>query len=63
MENVGKDIPVLYGGSVKPSNIDEQMAEPEIDGSLVGGASLTSTEFVPIIKAAQKRVRLAVSKI
>ncbi|HIA50734.1 MAG TPA: triose-phosphate isomerase [Candidatus Melainabacteria bacterium] len=50
-------VPLLYGGSVKPSNIEEQMAKPEIDGALVGGASLKAEEFLPLIKAGQKRVQ------
>lgn len=56
-------VPLLYGGSVKPSNIEEQMAKPEIDGALVGGASLKAEEFVPLIKAGQKRVKDSLSKV
>ncbi|HUV87972.1 MAG TPA: triose-phosphate isomerase [bacterium] len=41
---------ILYGGSVKPDNAAELMAEPDIDGALVGGASLKAETFVPIIK-------------
>ena len=41
----GEGIPVLYGGSVSSSNIDEFMAEPAIDGALVGGASLKPDEM------------------
>src|SRR5205807_6665444 len=41
------DRPVLYGGSVKPDNAAELMAEPDIDGALVGGASLEIDSFVP----------------
>ncbi|WP_448561026.1 triose-phosphate isomerase [Trichothermofontia sp.] len=43
------DVPIQYGGSVKPSNIDEIMAQPEIDGVLVGGASLQPTDFARIV--------------
>jgi triosephosphate isomerase len=39
------DVPIQYGGSVKPGNINEIMAQPEIDGALVGGASLTPDSF------------------
>lgn len=39
------DVPIQYGGSVKPDNIDEIMAQPEIDGALVGGASLDPASF------------------
>jgi triosephosphate isomerase len=42
-------LPILYGGSVKAGNIDELMAQPEIDGVLVGGASLDPQEFARIV--------------
>ena len=45
-------IRILYGGSVKPSTIVEQMAQPEIDGGLIGGASLKADSFVELIKGA-----------
>ncbi|HID31972.1 MAG TPA: triose-phosphate isomerase [bacterium (Candidatus Stahlbacteria)] len=45
----GKDVIILYGGSVKPENIDSLMAEVEIDGVLVGGASLDLDKFLRII--------------
>ncbi len=41
---------VLYGGSVKPDNIDDLMAQPDIDGVLVGGASLDPEGFARIVK-------------
>jgi triosephosphate isomerase len=40
---------ILYGGSVKPDNIDALMAEPDIDGALVGGASLDAASFARIV--------------
>jgi len=43
------DITIQYGGSVKPDNIDEIMAQPEIDGVLVGGASLEPSSFARIV--------------
>jgi triosephosphate isomerase len=43
------DVPIQYGGSVKPENIDEIMAQPEIDGALVGGASLQAASFARIL--------------
>lgn len=43
---------ILYGGSVKPGNAGELMGEPDIDGALVGGASLEPRSFVEIVKAA-----------
>lgn len=44
-----KSISIQYGGSVKPANIDEIMAQPEIDGALVGGASLEAESFARIV--------------
>ncbi len=41
---------ILYGGSVKPDNIDELMAQKDIDGALVGGASLNAEDFIRIVK-------------
>lgn len=41
---------ILYGGSVKPDNIKELMAKPDVDGALVGGASLKASSFVPIVR-------------
>lgn len=43
------DVSIQYGGSVKPDNIDEIMAQPEIDGVLVGGASLDPASFARIV--------------
>lgn len=43
-------IRVLYGGSVKPENIDELMLEPDIDGALVGGASIKADSFARIVR-------------
>ena len=46
---LAKSIRILYGGSVKPNNIDELMAMPDIDGALVGGASLSAETFSQIV--------------
>ena len=46
---------VLYGGSVKPDNIAKLIAEPDVDGALVGGASLDAGSFAAIIKATAPR--------
>jgi triosephosphate isomerase len=46
------DVPVLYGGSVKPENAAELLAQPDVDGALVGGASLELDSFVAICRAA-----------
>jgi triosephosphate isomerase len=48
------DRPVLYGGSVKPDNAAELMAQPDIDGALVGGASLEIDSFASICEAAAR---------
>ena len=48
----GDAIRILYGGSVKASNAGEIFAVEDVDGALVGGASLTATDFLPIVEAA-----------
>jgi triosephosphate isomerase len=48
----GEAAPILYGGSVKPSNAQEIMAMAEVGGALVGGASLKAADFLGIIRAA-----------
>ncbi len=48
----GAAIPVLYGGSVKPSNAAELLHANGVDGALVGGASLKAADFLPIVRAA-----------
>jgi triosephosphate isomerase len=45
------EVPILYGGSVKPSNATEILAAREVGGALVGGASLTAADFLPIVQA------------
>ena len=45
------DIPLLYGGSVKASNASDIFALENVDGALVGGASLTAKDFSPIVQA------------
>jgi triosephosphate isomerase len=49
-KGVEKRVRILYGGSVKPSNIDELMAEPDVDGALVGGASLEVGSFKRLVQ-------------
>lgn len=49
-EAAAKAMVIQYGGSVKPENAAELMAKPNIDGALVGGASLKADSFVPIVK-------------
>jgi triosephosphate isomerase (TIM) len=48
------DVPVLYGGSVKPENAEELLAQPNVDGALVGGASLDVESFVSICETASR---------
>ncbi|MGL4540191.1 MAG: triose-phosphate isomerase [Candidatus Rhabdochlamydia sp.] len=48
-KRVADDLSILYGGSVKPENISSLMAEPDIDGALVGGASLDVRSFAQIV--------------
>ncbi len=50
-EPVADEIPILYGGSVKAANAAELFRCPDVDGGLVGGASLVAADFVEIIKA------------
>jgi triosephosphate isomerase (TIM) len=47
---VASRLRILYGGSVKPENIRALMAEPDVDGGLVGGASLSAESFVRLVK-------------
>ena len=49
-ESVAKRIRIQYGGSVKPSNAHELMSQPDVDGALVGGASLELRSFTDIVK-------------
>jgi len=49
----GVDVPLLYGGSVKPSNAAELFRQPDIDGGLIGGASLAADSFVALVEAAR----------
>jgi triosephosphate isomerase (TIM) len=48
------DVPVLYGGSVKPENAAELLSQPDVDGALVGGASLDVESFAAICSAATR---------
>jgi triosephosphate isomerase (TIM) len=51
-QEAAQQLRILYGGSVKPDNIEGLMREPELDGALVGGASLDPQSFAKIVKAA-----------
>lgn len=48
----GESVAILYGGSVKPGNAAELLAVDDVDGALVGGASLTAADFLAIVRAA-----------
>ena len=52
--DVAQSIPVLYGGSVNPSNAGAYLTVPGVNGLLVGGASLIADQFVDIIETAKK---------
>ena len=45
---LGEDIKILYGGSVKPDNVEELLSQKDIDGGLVGGASLKAKDFLAL---------------
>ncbi|MCB1106303.1 MAG: triosephosphate isomerase, partial [Cephaloticoccus sp.] len=51
-ETIAQKVRILYGGSMKPSNAPELLAQKDIDGGLIGGASLESRSFVDLVKAA-----------
>ena len=51
----GAAVRILYGGSVKPDNAAEILAVPNVDGALIGGASLKAADFLAIIRAAPRR--------
>ena len=52
--SVANSVVIQYGGSVKADNANELLSQPNIDGALVGGASLKAESFLPIVQAAQK---------
>jgi len=49
-ERTAETVRILYGGSVKPDNVRDLMSKPDIDGALVGGASLKPESFLPIVR-------------
>jgi triosephosphate isomerase len=51
-QSLADKVIILYGGSVKPSNAKEIFSKPNVDGGLIGGASLVATDFIDIIKGA-----------
>ena len=48
---VGENVSILYGGSVKPANAEEIFSKPDVDGGLIGGAALKAEDFIGIVKA------------
>ena len=50
-EQIAQDVTILYGGSVKPANAEEIFSKPDVDGGLIGGASLKADDFLAIVKA------------
>ncbi|OGT56976.1 MAG: triose-phosphate isomerase [Gammaproteobacteria bacterium RIFCSPHIGHO2_12_FULL_63_22] len=53
--NIAGSLPILYGGSVKPANAAELFSQPDVDGGLIGGASLVARDFIAIAVAAARR--------
>jgi len=51
-EAIGRALHILYGGSVKPGNAADLFAQPDVDGGLIGGASLKAADFAAIVRAA-----------
>ena len=49
-DGLARDVPLLYGGSVSPDNVAEYASQPNVNGALVGGASLNAESFVAIAK-------------
>lgn len=54
---LAQEISILYGGSVKPANAHDLFCQPDVDGGLIGGASLKATDFVELIKIGEEVLR------
>ncbi len=50
-EDLAQDVSILYGGSVKPANASALLSQPDVDGGLIGGASLNAEDFIAIIES------------
>ena len=50
-DNLAKNVSILYGGSVKPNNVEEIFKGSDVDGGLIGGASLNAEDFMAIVNA------------
>ncbi len=55
-EETARQVPIQYGGSVKPDNAASLLRQPDVDGALVGGASLKADQFLAIVRAAKQGV-------
>ena len=53
-DEIAQSVRIQYGGSVKPENAAELLAQPNIDGALVGGASLKADQFLGIVSGVEK---------
>jgi triosephosphate isomerase (TIM) len=56
-QGAADELRIQYGGSVKSSNAEELATKPDVDGALVGGASLDADEFALIVKGSARRAR------
>ena len=55
--DAAESVRILYGGSMNPQNVESLLAQPGIDGGLIGGASLNAEQFVALVRAAEQRER------
>lgn len=53
-QETANEIRILYGGSMKPANGEELLGQPDVDGGLIGGASLNADSFAELITIAEK---------
>ena len=51
ISDVAEEVSILYGGSVKPANAKEIFSKEDVDGGLIGGASLNADDFLALVKA------------
>ncbi len=50
-KEIANEVPILYGGSCKPTNAEEVFSGPDVDGGLIGGASLNASDFMAIVRS------------
>jgi triosephosphate isomerase (TIM) len=58
-KEAGQAVRILYGGSLKPDNAEELLSLPDVDGALVGGASVDPGDFAQIVQTAARLVTAA----